>query len=61
MAEQNKYMADSMQRMAEKSNNNITFAIQAIDSKSLVQLLSENGDAIMNILRKQSQLGNGRQ
>lgn len=60
MAEQNKFMASAMQRMAEQSNNNITFAIQAIDSKSVVQLLSENGDAIMNILRKQSQLGNGR-
>lgn len=60
MSEQNKHMADAMQRMAEGSNTNVTFAIQAIDSKSVVQLLSENGDAIMNILRKQSAYGNGR-
>lgn len=60
MSEQNKHMADAMQRMAEGSNTNVTFAIQAIDSKSIVQLLNENGDAIMNILRKQSAYGNGR-
>ena len=60
MSEQNKHMADAMQRMAEGSSTNVTFAIQAIDSKSVVQLLNENGDAIMNILRKQSAYGNGR-
>lgn len=60
MSEQNKYMADAMERMSANSNTNVTFAIQAIDSKSVVQLLNENGDAIMNILRKQSAYGNGR-
>lgn len=60
MSEQNKYMADAMERMSSNSNTNVTFAIQAIDSKSVVQLLNENGDAIMNILRKQSAYGNGR-
>ena len=59
MAEQNKYMTDAMQRMSENTNNHVTFAIQAIDAKSVVQLLNENGDAIMNILRKQSAYGNG--
>lgn len=60
MSEQNKYMADAMERIAGSANTNVTFAIQAIDAKSVAQLLRDNGDVIMNILRQQSAYGNGR-
>lgn len=60
MSEQNKYMADAMERMAGSANTNVTFAIQAIDARSVAQLLRDNGDVIMNILRQQNAYGNGR-